>query len=92
MNPILALINLVLNMLSLALLVWIIMGWLIEFRILNRSQPVVWRINDALTRLFEPMLRHIRKITPDLGTVDISPIILWLAIFFVQNSINYLFL
>lgn len=91
MNPIIALINVILNMLSLALIIWIIMGWLIEFRILNRTQPLVWRINDALTRLFEPMLQHIRKITPNLGTVDISPVILWLAIFFVQYTINYLF-
>lgn len=90
-NPILQLINLVLNMVSLALIVWIIIGWLIAFNILNRYQPLVYRVNDALTRFFDPMLRKIRRFVPPLGTIDISPIVLWLILYFVQSSINYIY-
>lgn len=90
-NPIIQLINLILDMISLALIIWIVMGWLIDFRILNRSQPLVYRIYDALTRFFEPMLRPIRRKVPSFGTIDISPIILWLILFFVQACVNYFY-
>lgn len=89
MNPIFYIIDLALGLLSFALLVWIIMGWLISFRILNRSQPLVYRLYDALDRLFYPILKPIRRFMPDLGSVDISPIILWLLIQFLQYSIRY---
>lgn len=91
MNPIVQLINVILDMITMALLIWIVIGWLIEFRILNRSQPLVYRLNDALTRFFEPMLRRIRPFTPNLGSVDIAPIILWLILFFVQASVNFIY-
>ena len=55
------------------------------FRIVNPWQPVVRMINDLLARLHEPLLQPIRRILPDLGAIDISPIILFLAAQFLRN-------
>lgn len=89
MNPVFAVIDLALSLLEMALLIWIILGWLIQFNVVNARQPFVYRVNEALTRLFEPMLKPIRKIVPNMGTLDISPIILFLIIFFLRSCLVY---
>lgn len=91
MHPIIWLIYMALEILSFALIIWIIFSWLIAFRILNMSQPIVYRVNDALNRLFEPMLRPIRRYMPNTGTLDLSPLVLWLFIAFLQYTIHYYF-
>ncbi|MBM3617072.1 MAG: YggT family protein [Alphaproteobacteria bacterium] len=92
MHPILMLINLILDVFRWALIIWIIISWLIQFGIVNRHQPLVYRINDALSRLFEPILAKIRKHVPPLGSLDVAPIVLLIALAFVQYTINYYFL
>jgi YggT family protein len=64
-----------------------ILSWLIAFNVVNtRSELVrsIWKFLDALT---EPVLRPIRNIMPNLGGVDISPVILILLIIFIQKLI-----
>jgi len=64
-----------------------ILSWLVAFNVVNTRNDVVrsiWSFLDAVT---EPALRPIRKILPNLGGVDISPIILILLIIFIQNLI-----
>lgn len=91
MHPIIYLFYLALEVLWIALIIWIIMSWLISFRVLNISQPLVYRIHYTLNRLFEPILRPIRRYMPDLGGIDISPIVLFLLISFLQYSLGYYF-
>lgn len=91
MHPIIYLFYLALEVLWIALIIWIIMSWLISFRVLNISQPLVYRIHYILNRLFEPILRPIRRYMPDLGGIDISPIVLFLLISFLQYSLGYYF-
>lgn len=62
-----------------------ILSWLYAFNIVNRSNSFVASLGDFLYRVTEPALRPIRRVMPDLGGVDISPIILLLLIFFVRN-------
>ena len=79
-------INLVINILHIYMYVviaWAILATLISFKIINGYQPVVQRIMYALDRLCEPVLKRIRKYLPDLGGIDISPIILLLLINFL---------
>ncbi|MGF1605496.1 MAG: YggT family protein [Rhodothalassiaceae bacterium] len=64
-----------------------IMSWLIAFNVINTYNQVVNTIATMLYRLTEPALRPIRRFMPDLGGVDISPIILILIIFFLQRLI-----
>jgi YggT family protein len=67
------------------LLIYIGVGWLVAFRIVNPWQPIVRMITDVLARIHEPLLSQVRRFLPDLGPVDISPIVLFLAAQFISN-------
>ncbi len=87
MRAILEIILLILDLYWWILLAMIIMSWLIQFNVINtRNQFVetVWRVLTALT---EPLLRPIRRLLPNFSGIDISPIILFLAIYLVQRVI-----
>jgi YggT family protein len=68
---------------------WIIIGsaifsWLYAFNVVNPRNAFVASIGNALFRLTEPALRPIRRLMPDLGGIDISPIVLLLALTFIE--------
>jgi YggT family protein len=65
----------------------VILSWLMAFGVVNPYNPTVRAIDRALSALTEPLLRPIRAMMPNLGAVDISPIILLLACFFVQSVV-----
>lgn len=90
MNPLFWLLDQALGILNLALIIWIIVSWLVSFRVLDMSNRFVYAVYDTLNRLFEPMLRPIRRALPDLGTIDLSPIVLFLLIGFGRYCITYL--
>ncbi|MDF2372580.1 MAG: YggT family protein [Rhizobiaceae bacterium] len=76
--------------LALNLYTWIIIGsaifsWLYAFNVVNTSNRFVGMIGEFLFKATEPALRPIRRIVPDLGGLDISPIILLLIIFFIRR-------
>lgn len=89
-NPFIQLISNVIGLINLALFVWIILGLLLHFEIANRGNPLVNKIYLALTRFFEPILRPIRerlnRWLPDLGGVDLSPIVLMLLLHFINSA------
>ena len=62
----------------------VIISWLIAFNILNTSNRFVYSVLDFTYRLTEPILNKIRRFLPNLGTFDISPIILLLLIWFIE--------
>ncbi|WP_421915683.1 YggT family protein [Mesorhizobium sp.] len=64
-----------------------IFSWLYAFNVVNSKNQFVGSIGNMLYRLTEPALRPIRRFMPDLGGVDISPIILLLILFFVRQFI-----
>jgi YggT family protein len=59
----------------------VIMSWLISFNVLNRHQPLVWQIWTGLNRLLEPLYGPIRRFMPDLGGLDLSPLILLVLLY-----------
>ena len=61
-----------------------ILSWLIAFKVVNTSNRLVYTLWDFLARVTEPALRRIRRFMPNLGGVDISPVILILALYFSQ--------
>ena len=76
-----------LNLVWWVFLIMIIMSWLISFNVINtRNQFVasVWRILNQVT---EPILRPIRRVIPPVGGLDLSPIIVFVIIFFLQSFI-----
>lgn len=89
LNPIAELLITIIDLYNYVLIAWVVLSLLISFGIVNRHQPVVQRINFALFRLTDPLIRPIRKRVPDLGSIDISPIIALLALRFVRSLIIY---
>ncbi|MFN4274323.1 MAG: YggT family protein [Aliihoeflea sp.] len=76
--------------LALGIFWWIVIlsavfSWLYAFNVVNPSNQFVGMVGNALHRLTEPALRPIRSVMPDLGGIDISPIILLLIIFFIRQ-------
>jgi YggT family protein len=64
-----------------------ILSWLIAFNVVNTRNQVVHMIAELLYRLTEPALRPIRSFLPNFGGIDISPVILFLIIIFIQSVI-----
>ena len=72
------------------LYIWVIvinavMSWLIAFNVVNMRNRFVYTVMDTLHRLTEPALRPIRRFLPDLGGIDISPVILIVFLISVQS-------
>jgi len=65
----------------------VILSWLMAFGVVNPYNRVVRSIAQALQAVTEPLLAPIRRIMPDLGAIDISPIVLLLACIFVQGVV-----
>lgn len=79
-------------MVALNLYWWIVIAsavfsWLYAFNVVNPRNPVVGTIGQFLYQATEPVLRPIRRFLPNLGTIDISPIVLLLIIFLIQRII-----
>ena len=85
MNAVLTLLDTLITLYIYTLLAYVIFSWLIAFKIVNPWQPFVRQILSALSQLHEPLLSRIRGVLPDLGGIDISPIIVLLAVQFFRN-------
>ncbi|WP_119420279.1 YggT family protein [Desertibaculum subflavum] len=70
----------VLSIYSYLVLASVIFSWLMAFNVVNTQNRIIYAIWDFLNRITEPALRPIRRILPNLGPVDISPLVLLLGI------------
>ena len=86
------LIDTVLDLYLWLLIAQVVLSWLVQFNVLNTRNRAVYVIGDFLYKLTEPALRPIRRIVPDLGGIDISPIILALIIGFIRRLLQDLFI
>jgi YggT family protein len=68
-----------------------ILSWLVHFGVINTRNQFVSMIGEFLWRITEPALRPIRRFMPNLGGIDISPIILILIIFFLQMVLQNIY-
>ena len=71
-----------------AIILSALMSWLIGFNIVNINTKIVYIIADFLNRLTEPFLSPIRRILPNLGGIDLSPVVLILLLIFVKDLVN----
>lgn len=88
MNSVIWLIGAVVHYLTIGLVVYIVIDLLVKFGVLNAYNRVVQVVMNFLSRIFEPMLRPIRNLLPDLGGIDISPVILVLGLQFFVRLLN----
>ena len=65
----------------------VIISWLIAFNVLNTSNRLVYSLLDISYKLTDPLLRPIRNFLPNLGNIDISPVVLILLLMFARNLI-----
>lgn len=86
--PLLSVIAMALSLYWWAVVIYIILGWLEQFGIVNRYNPIVYNVTTVLFRIVEPALVVIRRIIPPIGMIDLSPVVLILIIVFFQIMIG----
>src|SRR5215469_15462337 len=89
-RPMYAFLNLVSTVIQ--IYIWLliaqaVLSWLVAFGIANRHHRFVSVLGDFLWRITEPLLRPIRRVLPDLGGIDVSPVILILLLWFIDAEI-----
>ena len=82
--PFLYVLKGVLELYKLAVFIYIILGWLETFDIVNRYNRFVYAINNFLFRLVEPALSPLRQMLPSIGGLDFSPLALLFALYFLE--------
>lgn len=90
LNPFIHLISNIISLVNIALIAWVILGFLIHLDVANRQNPMVAKLYDTLSKLINPVLSPIRaylkKRLPNLE-VDLSPVILLLLLHFLDNAL-----
>jgi YggT family protein len=91
MNPFLWLIDTIITIYIWLLIASAVLSWLIAFNVVNTRNPIVSSVGEFLYRVTEPLLRPIRSLMPNLGGIDVSPVILILALLFLERFIFWVY-
>ena len=91
MNSLLILFNQLVELYVWVLIINAVASWLVAFNVINTSNRFVYLVLETTYKLTEPPLRFIRRYIPNLGSIDISPVILILGLIFLRNFINEIF-
>ncbi|MDE2384342.1 MAG: YggT family protein [Alphaproteobacteria bacterium] len=89
MNPFIWLVIELISLYRYVVIASVILSWLVAFNIINYGNPLVRQIAHAVSALTDPLLDPIRKVVPAFGGLDFSPIILFIALQFVEQFIWY---
>ncbi|MDJ0627349.1 MAG: YggT family protein [Rhodobacter sp.] len=81
MTSLFQILMLILDVIWFIMIVHIIMSWLISFQVLNLRQPLVAQIWYGLNRLLEPIYAPIRRFLPDMGGLDLAPLVALIAVY-----------
>ena len=87
MVPLIGFLVLVIDLYIWVVIASAILSWLVAFNVVNTSNRFVYSVAEMLYRLTEPALRPIRSIIPNLGGIDISPVILILFLLFLRDVV-----
>ncbi len=86
-NPFLWLVLTVLDLYMWIVIIGVVLSWLVSFSVVNTSNRFVYMVGDLTFRLTEPALGRIRRFMPNLGGLDISPVVLIVLLIFLQRFI-----
>ena len=89
-GPILEIVDTILGLYMWLIILSVVMSWLYAFNVVNASNRFVYAVGYFTHRLTEPALAPIRRFLPNFGTIDISPVVLLLAVFFLRRVIQNL--
>ena len=87
MNAILLLIERIIDLYVWVLIINVMFSWLVAFNVLNTQNRFVNIVLEVTYKLTDPPLNYIRKFIPNLGSIDISPVILILVLMFIKDLI-----
>ena len=90
-GPLFWLLNTVIDIYIWLLIAGAILSWLIAFNVVNTNNRFVYLVGDFLHRVTEPALRPIRRVLPNLGGLDLSPLVLILLLLFLQQVLARLY-
>tara|TARA_Y100001936_G_scaffold247122_1_gene292330 strand:+ start:577 stop:867 length:291 start_codon:yes stop_codon:yes gene_type:complete len=85
MKSILILFDNIINLYIWVLIIHVVISWLVAFNILNTGNRFVYSILEVSYKLTNPPLNYIRRFLPNLGSIDVSPVILILGLIFLRN-------
>jgi YggT family protein len=89
MNAFFWLIDTVIDLYIIVILAQVVLSWLVAFSVVNTRNRFVYMIGDFLHRATDPVLKPIRRVLPNLGGLDISPIVLILGLFFIRRLLVF---
>lgn|SRR5690554_6540923 len=87
MLPLIQFIAMVIDLYIWVIIASAVLSWLIAFGVVNTQNRFVYTLTDVLYRLTEPALRPIRNFMPNLGGIDLSPVVLILGLIFLRNVV-----
>jgi len=87
MKSVLILLDSVVTIYIWILIINALLSWLIAFNVLNTSNRLVYSLLDISYKMTDPLLRPIRNFLPNLGNIDVSPVVLILLLMFARNLI-----
>ena len=87
MNTILAIIQTLLTVVWWIIVIQAVLSWLIAFNVINTSNDLVRNVWEALGKMTEPIYRPIRKVLPDFGALDLSPMVVLLILYILMNIV-----
>ena len=85
MTSLLGLIIQIIKLFQFILIIYIIGTWLVNFNVINTSNRFVYSVMEAMYRLCEPSLNFVRRYLPAFGSIDLSPIVVYLGLWFLKS-------
>jgi len=85
--PLLQIVDLLLSVLLWIIIIQAVLSWLVAFNVVNTNNDFVRQVLYALSRLTEPMYRPIRRVMPDFGALDFSPLVVLLIIQILRSIV-----
>lgn len=85
MGPLLRVLVSVIGLYMWVVIIGVVLSWLVAFNVINTSNRFVYAVGDFIHRVTEPVQGRIRRFLPSLGSIDISPLVLILILYFLQD-------
>ena len=91
LGPLIQVALIVIELYMWAVIIGVVLSWLVAFNVVNTTNRFVVMVRDFIYRLTEPLLEPIRRVLPNLGGLDLSPMVLILGLIFVRGVIANLY-
>jgi len=87
LGPLLRLLVTVIELYMWCVIIGVVLSWLVAFNVVNMSNRFVYMVGEFIHRITEPAQAPIRRILPNLGNIDVSPLVLILILYFLQDVV-----